>query len=149
MGSIASRDGADRTLLIDDLVVDQAADVLRDTDDDSSLRLSIELPTGRRIEFPNELAGFILGIVEDVSHRHGVAIRTMPESLTTSVAATELGISRPTLMKFIERGELEAYKVGTHTRLRREDVAAFKLQREERIRAAAEAVLLMDDADDS
>lgn len=147
MGTTAMRAGSGRTIFIDDALVEQAAAVVREAEQDSMLRMSLELPSGRRIEFANDLTQFLFGIVDDISHRHGVFVRTLPESLTTSVAAAELGISRPTLMKLIARGELPSQKVGSHTRVKRDDVAAFKAAREQRIRAAAEALLLMDDED--
>lgn len=147
MGTTAMRAGSGRTLFIDEMLVEQAAAVAREAEQDSVLRMSLELPGGRRIEFADDLAQFLFGIVDDISQRHGVFVRTLPESLTTSVAAAELGISRPTLMKLIARGELPSQKVGSHTRVKRDDVAQFKIARERDIRAAAEALLLMDDDD--
>lgn len=147
MGDFVTHVRRTGTVLLDDVVAEQATDVLRAAEDESALILSIELPTGRRIPLPSELTTFLLDIVDDVSHGRSVSLRTMPEELSTSVAAAELGISRPTLMKLIAREQLPAHKVGTHTRVRREDVASFKAEREGRIRAAAEELLLLNESD--
>ncbi len=133
------------TVLLHDVVAEQATEVLRAAEDETALVLSIELPTGRRIPLPGELASFLLDIVDDVSQGRSVSLKTMPRELSTSVAAAELGISRPTLMKLIDRGELPAHKVGSHTRVLREDVASLKAERELRIRSAAEELLLLDE----
>ena len=61
-----------------------------------------------------------------------VSVTTMPENLTTTAAAGLLGLSRPTLMKFIREGRIPAHKVGSHHRLPSTDVLALreKLHRE-------------------
>jgi hypothetical protein len=44
-------------------------------------------------------------------------------------------------MKMIQEGVIEAHKVGTHTRLRTQDVLEARRARRERERAAFEALL--------
>lgn len=65
-----------------------------------------------------------------------VTVTALPEELTTSTAAKILGISRPTLMKMIREGRIPAHEVGTHHRLRTEDVFTELHERRERQRAA-------------
>lgn len=77
-----------------------------------------------------------------------VTIGSVPEVLTTSAAAGILGISRPTLMKMINTGLIPSHKVGTHHRLRAEDVFAALRARRSRERAAfAELMELEGDED--
>ena len=45
---------------------------------------------------------------------------------TTTQAASELGMSRPTLIDLLEQGELSYRMVGTHRRLLREDVEQYR-----------------------
>lgn len=59
-------------------------------------------------------------------------IRSMPEELTTTVAAEYLGVSRPTFMKSIQSGEIRSRVVGTHHRVRSQDVIALKAARNEK-----------------
>lgn len=61
-----------------------------------------------------------------------VTVTGVPEELTTSAAAAHLGISRPTLMKLVNKGEIPSFKVGSHTRLKSEDVLKYLRDREER-----------------
>lgn len=45
---------------------------------------------------------------------------------TTTQAASELGMSRPTLIDLLERGDLSYRMVGTHRRILRADVERYK-----------------------
>lgn len=77
-----------------------------------------------------------------------VTIGAVPEVLTTSAAAGILGISRPTLMKMINEGAIPSHMVGTHHRLRVDDVFAALFARRARERAAfAEHMELEGDED--
>lgn len=59
-----------------------------------------------------------------------VTVGSRPAELTTTTtAAFELGVSRPTLMKMIRNGEIAARTVGTHTRVRAADVDRFRDER--------------------
>lgn len=53
------------------------------------------------------------------------------DEFTTTLAADYLGISRPTLMKYIKDGKLEAHKVGRHHRIKKTDLERFAAQRRE------------------
>ncbi len=85
----------------------------------------------RPVTLPREVA-VVFGAVLDAMARGGtVTISTVPEEMTTSYAADQLSISRPTLMKMIERGEIPAHRVGTHWRLYTKDVmAALEVRRQ-------------------
>jgi excisionase family DNA binding protein len=94
---------------------------------------------------PEELSGIMARILRIVASGGTVTIGSMPEELTTSTAAEQLGISRPTLMKMIDRGEIHAHKVGSHTRLRTSDVLAFRIERQARRRKAFEELRAQED----
>ncbi len=57
--------------------------------------------------------------------------------LTTTQAATLLGVSRPHLIGMIEDGILSCHTVGTHRRLQRADVLRLRAQWEQRRPALA------------
>lgn len=73
--------------------------------------------------------------------RSGRAIVVTPQSLrlTTQQAADLLGVSRPTVVKFIESGELRCERTSHRRVLRLEDVMAFQSARRERQLAAVAA----------
>lgn len=56
--------------------------------------------------------------------------------LSTQKAADFLNISRPFLIKLLERGELKFRKVGKHRRVNQADVIAYKQKQEEALQAA-------------
>lgn len=77
---------------------------------------------GREVQLGESLAQLLAHVIEGAANRGSIAVRTMPKEVSTTVAARELGISRPTLMKMIRAGEIASHSVGTHTRLRYADV---------------------------
>jgi len=57
-------------------------------------------------------------------------------SLTTQEAADFLGISRPTLVKLLEQGEIPYEQPGRHRRVMFSDLLAYRQRRQEERRAA-------------
>lgn len=90
---------------------------------------------GTHIELPEELYEVLKDIAAALSH--GLAITVAPQHtvLTTGQAADLLGISRPTLVRLLEVGEIPFDKPGRHCRIRLGDLLAYQ-QRTRRARAA-------------
>jgi len=88
------------------------------------------LDDGVLVELPANLARFIVNMVQSIAADGTLTTNSLPEELTTTVAAQVIGISRPTLMKIISRGDLSAKRVGSHTRLMRDDVIEFRARRQ-------------------
>jgi len=55
-----------------------------------------------------------------------VTIGSIPDEVTTTVAARMLNMSRPSLMKLGRDGQIPSHKVGSHTRLHSKGVLAFR-----------------------
>jgi excisionase family DNA binding protein len=83
-----------------------------------------------------ELSAIIDKAFRALAMNGSVTVGTLPDELTSNTAAEVLGVSRPTLLKLAKDGEVESFKVRTHTRFKREAVLAFKAKREESRRAA-------------
>ncbi|AKK09707.1 helix-turn-helix domain-containing protein [Corynebacterium testudinoris] len=86
--------------------------------------------TGRVL--PPELNAVIATMLPSIKENLPISVSTLPREVTTTTAASMLGITRPTLMKHIRHGRIPAHKVGSHHRLLSADVVTFreKLQEE-------------------
>ena len=74
------------------------------------------------IDLPVEVIRVVLRIVEGLAEGHALMVsierlNTEAEELTTSQAARLLGMSRPTLIGLLHRGEMRYRMVGTHRRI--------------------------------
>lgn len=140
-GMVASR------VMASDRQARLAGDVLAQLEGSGGV-LAVERDGHRVVAIPAEV-GKLLQHVLDVMARGGtVTIGSVPEVLTTSTAANILGVSRPTLMKMINRGAIPSHMVGTHHRLRAEDVFAALRARRARERAAFEELLKLEGDED-
>jgi excisionase family DNA binding protein len=103
------------------------------------------------LELPVSVIRAVARMIEELSDGNPVALHAVEgetQELTTSQAARLLGVSRPTLISLLDRGELAFRMVGTHRRLAVGDVLAFRRHsrrsarhapsREERLRGLAE-----------
>lgn len=100
----------------------------------SSPRLVID---GKKIELSPDMADALARIARAM--QQGLAVTVVPQSLrlATQGAADMLGISRSTLVRMLETGEIPFERIRRHRRLHLADVLEF---RERRRRAADEAL---------
>lgn len=97
------------------------------------------------VGLPKELVGLVNRVLTAVARGERITVGTVPDELTTSVAATQLGISRPTLMKLLAAGEIPSHKVGSHTRVKTDDVVAFRRRRLKRQLVAFDELRALDE----
>ena len=90
--------------------------------------LSLTLATGEKIECGSEAAQFIQSVITGAAGGK-LTIDKEPEWVSTTVAADLLGVTRPTLRKWISSGKISATNVGSHQKLRLEDVTRLRDQR--------------------
>lgn len=102
---------------------------------------------GDRIELPEEMYRVLIHVTEAMSRGMAVTIAPRSTTLTTSQAAELLGVSRPTLIKFLDEGRIAFEKVNSHRRLALHDVLEFQKARREEQYAALEAMRVDADAD--
>lgn len=91
-------------------------------------------PDGSEIEIPASAFAALRAVVRDMAQ--GLTITLIPhdKELTTKEAADILGVSRPFLVRLLDRGEIPYHRVGTHRRLRVEDILGYREVRAQRRR---------------
>lgn len=111
-------------------------------DDVQTLRAALDNSTEDvtvTLSLPRKSAEKVLALL-DAERTTGAVVIPIKEVFTTTEAATMLGLSRPTLMKLIDSGEIDHVKVGTHHRIPAEGILDFQRTRQARRDKAAEAL---------
>jgi excisionase family DNA binding protein len=122
---------ASLVLAAKDLVIDKAAHVeaeriLETTQDVDRLQFLIDLEDGRQLPLSRSTSALLEAVLHVAAKGGRVTFTTLPSEMTTAAAAAWLGISRPTLMKLVREKEIPAYKVGSHTRIKTDDLMKFR-----------------------
>lgn len=93
-------------------------------------------PGGETIVLPAEVFELLRDVVKAMSEGQAVTIAPVHQRLTTQEAAELLGVSRPTLIKLLDGGEIAFEQPGRHRRLLLTEVLAYRDRRSTRRRAA-------------
>ena len=94
---------------------------------DRALTLSVAGDYAREtVELPPSVAALLLEILEDMAAGSDVAVLRRDAELTTQQAADYLNVSRPFLVGLLEAGDVPFRRVGTHRRVRFEDLRRYK-----------------------
>src|ERR1035441_4106050 len=112
------------------------------TGDVEGLRAALARPVDSvnvALSLPRKIAEKVLALL-DAERTTGAVVVPVKELFTTTETATMLGLSRPTLMKLIESGEIGHVKVGTHHRVPAQAVLEFQRARAARREQADEAL---------
>jgi len=105
-------------------------------------------PNGEHLVLPPEVFEVLRAVVEAMSQDQAVTIAPVHQRLTTQEAADLLGVSRPTLVKLLEAGEIPFEQPGRHRRVRLADVLAYRDRASEERRAALDRMVELADAAD-
>lgn len=75
-------------------------------------------------------------VVHEMKQGKSIAVMPLHEELSTQEAADLLNVSRPFLVNLLRKGEISFKKVGSHRRVRLEDLLVYKERRDsERLKA--------------
>jgi excisionase family DNA binding protein len=86
-------------------------------------------PDGEMIGIPGSAFEALRLVVDAMSKGQTVVLAPQEEELTSQQAADLLRVSRPHLIKLLNKGEIPFHRVGTHRRIRLEDVLAYRSKR--------------------
>lgn len=95
-------------------------------------------PDGQTVPLPMEAYKVLVKVVASMRAGKAITIAPLDQQLTTQEAANFLGISRPTLVKLLDQGEIsfERPASGRHRRVRLSDVLEFQRRKRASRRAA-------------
>ena len=93
-------------------------------------------PDGERIEIPESAFEALRIVIDAMADGRSITLVPHDKELTTQEAADILHVSRPHLIKLLDRGDLPFHRVGTHRRIRIEDVLTYRDRRDAERNAA-------------
>jgi len=84
----------------------------------------------QKVHLPASAIQLLLDVLVNISQGNAVQIVPVLAELTTQQAADILLVSRPYLVKLLDEGKIEHRKVGSHRRIRYNDLLKFKTHEE-------------------
>lgn len=103
-------------------------------------RAALVSATGEREETPDQLFDVLRRAARALSGGRGFTVMPTNTELTTQEAADFLGMSRPTLIKLLNRGEIAFDTVGRHRRVRLDSLLHYQDEAESRRRDRLDAI---------
>lgn len=93
--------------------------------------LTLSAQGAGQASIPEEVANALDQALAVLEHGDAVAISARKQTLTTQQAAEVLGVSRPTLIKYLDQGEIAHEMRGRHRRVDLKDVLDFQDRKRE------------------
>lgn len=111
-------------------------------------RPALVAATGERLELPDAMYEALRQVAHALSAGQGVSVAPLGARLTTGEAADYLGVSRPTLVRILDRGEIPMHKPGRHRCVQLQDLVEYQERTATERRAALAGMVADAVADD-
>ncbi|MFI7125657.1 excisionase family DNA-binding protein [Nonomuraea sp. NPDC050153] len=118
--------------------LDRLADVVRHS---CGGRGELVAAAGERIVLPGEVFEVLRLVVLAMAAGQAVTIAPHHQTLTTQEAADLLGVSRPTVVRLLERGEIPFEQPGRHRRILLREVLAYQDRHRHQRRASLDRMV--------
>lgn len=92
--------------------------------------------SGERTELPSSAVEVLKLVIDALARGQSVTLVPHDKELTSQEAADLLVVSRPHLIKLLDRGKVWFHLVGTHRRLKLDDALAYRDRRDAKRDAA-------------
>lgn len=86
----------------------------------------------RSVPLPESVVALLLNALQVMSEGKAVSLVPVQEEMTTTRAAEILNVSRPYLARLLDEGAIPYHRVGSHRRIRLDDLLAYKSERDAR-----------------
>ena len=96
------------------------------------------------VDIPTPALSLLREILDHMAHGKGVAVTPLHAELTTREAANLLQVSRTHLVQLLDEARIPCRKVGSHRRVRVEDILAYRRETESRRREALDELTARD-----
>ena len=103
-----------------------AARALSRTGAGPMVRFAVEGQSAEPISLPGSIFALVVDLLSKLGNGNAVTIVPVEAELTTQQAADYLNVSRPHLVKLLERGSLPFRMVGTHRKVLARDVINYR-----------------------
>ena len=95
---------------------------------------------GEDLILPRSALDLLRKLLAEMAQGNAVTLMPVHAEVTTQEAANLLNVSRPHLVKLLEEGAIPFTRVGTHRRIRFQDVMAYRAARATESEAALQAL---------
>lgn len=89
-------------------------------------RIRLADPDGSEVALPEIVSTVLREVADALAHGRAVSVTPLQKMLSTQQAAEMLNISRPTLIKLLDEGEISYEQPGRHRRIRLADVLDYQ-----------------------